>query len=94
MQLQTSSKGPGERAKGHEVSHFPVPLAVFSWTLPATSWVDKVTTYLQNLGKLREIAEDRRAWRAAVLASVTHTQPGISQKQKLKDEELTRGPPP
>jgi len=73
---------------------FLVPLAVFSWTLPATSWVDKVTTYLQNLGKLREIAEDRRAWRAAVLASVTHTQPGISQKQKLKDEELTRGPPP
>ena len=73
---------------------FLVLLAVFSWTLPAISWVDKVTTCLQNLGKLQEIAEDRRAWRAAVLVSVTHMQPGISQKQKLRDEGLTRGPPP
>lgn len=60
-------------------------LVVLSWNLPALSWVDKVITCLQSLGGLGA---------TEAVASAAHMQPGISQQQKLRNEELARGPPP
>ena len=62
--------------KGYKGLHILLELlAVLSWNLPATSWVDKVITCLQSLGG---------PGTTEVMASVTYLQPEISQKQKFR----------
>ena len=77
LRSHTKSRAQVTDVKGYKEPHtFPVAL---SWNLSATSWVNKVITYLQSLGG---------PGTTEGVAPVTHMYPGISQKQKLRDEEL------
>lgn len=92
MQLQTSSKGTGQRDKRPHT--FLVPLCCLLLDSACHLLGRQGYCLPPKPGQTPGDSENRRAWPAAVLASVTHTQPGISQKQKLRDDELTKGPTP
>lgn len=88
MQTQKSQqvpRAPVREVKGCKGLTLALCYLLSSLELAATSWVDMVITCLQSL---------RGPNTTEAVASFPHMQLGTSQKQKLTDEELARGPPP